>query len=119
MRFSFSPRSRAAVYAAACLVLAGVASRAMADGQPLVLDTQTGIHDGKSGLVLQNAPLSRAQMVPAQQLPAPEQLNATSGDPPIVVAPYIALPGASGAAPAGANGYGYGYGNRMRPGNRQ
>lgn len=110
-----SPRGRAAVYVASGLVFAGIASHAMADGQPLVLDTQTGIHDGKSGLVLQNAPLSRAPMVPTQQLPAPQQLNATSGDPPIVVAPYISLPGASGAAPAGANGYGY----RMRPGNRQ
>jgi hypothetical protein len=113
----FSPRCRVAVYAAAWLVLTGSASRAMADGQPLILDTQTGIHDGKSGLVLQNAPLSRAPMVTTQQLAAPEQLNATSGDPPIVVAPYIALPGASGPAPAGANGYGSGY--RMRPGNRQ
>jgi len=114
MGFSFSPRSRATAYAAAALALASITTLAMADGPPLVLDTQTGIHDGKSGLVLQNAPFSRAPMVPTQQLAAPEQLNATSGESPIVVAPYIALPGAGDATPAGGNGQGY----RMRHGNR-
>lgn len=110
-----------ALYAAACLVLAGIAPCATADGPPVVLDTQTGIHDGQSGIVLQNAPLSRAPMVPAQQLQAPTALNSTGGEPPIVVAPYIALPGGNGnsAAPAAGNGYGYGYGNRMLPRNRQ
>lgn len=71
----------------------------MADGPPVVLDTQTGIHDGQSGIVLQNAPLSRAPMVQAQQLPTPTELNATTSGSPIVVAPYIELPGENGAAP--------------------
>lgn len=96
----------------------GIASYALAQGQPLVLDSQTGIHDGQSGLVLQNAPFSRAPMVPAQQLPTPAELDSTSGQPPIVVAPYIALPGANGAAPNGAAppaGSRY----RMAPGTRQ
>lgn len=109
----FLPRLRIAVGAAMCLALAGIASRAMADGQPLVLDTQTGIHDGQSGLVLQNAPLSREPMVPMQQLPTPSQMNTTSGAPPIVVAPYIALPGSNGGAPSA------GAGNRALRSSRQ
>ena len=110
-----SPRSRVVVKAAVCFAFVGMASIAMADGPPVVLDTQTGIHDGQSGLVLQNAPLSREPMVPMQQLAAPAQLDSAgaNGQPPIVVAPYIALPGPGGAAPAAVNGY------RMRPANRQ
>lgn len=107
-------RWHVAVYTAAGFALMGIASYALADGQPLVLDTQTGIHDGQSGIVLQNAPLSQAPMVPAQQLPTLQQLDSTGGQPPIVVAPYIALPGAEGgAAPAAGSRY------RMVPGNRQ
>ncbi|MBU6487945.1 MAG: hypothetical protein KGQ57_08980 [Burkholderiales bacterium] len=90
MGFSSSPRLLTAVRTAVCLALMGIASYALAEGQPLVLDSQTGVHDGQSGLVLQNAPFSRAPMVPAQQLPTPTELDSTSGQPPIVVAPYIA-----------------------------
>jgi hypothetical protein len=108
------PRWRTVVCTVAGFALMGSASYAVADGQPLVLDTQTGIHDGQSGIVLQNAPLSRAPMVPAQQLPTLQQLDSTSGQPPIVVAPYIALPGAGdGAAPSAGSSY------RLSPGNRQ
>ncbi|CAB3714337.1 hypothetical protein [Trinickia soli] len=113
MSFSIPPLLRGVLCAAACLALAGISPYAMADGQPLVLDSQTGVHGGQSGVVLQSAPFSREPMVPAQQLPAPQQLNPTSGEPPIVVAPYIALPGANGAAPAPGNAY------RMAPANRQ
>jgi hypothetical protein len=113
MGFTLYLRSRMVIGAAASCVFAAVSPYAMADGPPVVLDTQTGIHDGQSGIVLQNAPLSRAPMVPAQQLPTPTELNATSGDQPLVVAPYIALPGANGAAPASR------YGNRMPPASRQ
>ena len=120
MGFHVLPCLRLTVRAAAYLALTGGAAHAMADGQPLelgtqtgihdgqsgvVLDTQTGIHDGKSGLVLQNAPLSRAPMVPAQQLPTLEQSDSTSGQPPIIVEPYIALPGAGAATPAAGSGY--------------
>lgn len=117
MGFLSSPRCRVAAKTAMCLAFAGIASYATADGPPVVLDTQTGIHDGQSGLVLQNAPLSREPMVPMQQLAAPAQPDpaAANGQPPIVVAPYIALPGPGGAAPATGNGYGY----RMRPANPQ
>lgn len=110
---AFHLRSRLPVGAAACLLLAAFSSQAFADGPPVVLDTQTGIHDGQSGIVLQNAPLSRAPMVPMQQLPAPTELNATSADAPIVVAPYIALPGPNGEMPASR------IRNRMAPAHRQ
>jgi hypothetical protein len=115
MGFRSSPRFRAAAHAAVCLALVGITLSAMADGPPVLLDTQTGVHDGQSGLVLQNAPLSREPMVPMQQLAAPTQVDsgAANGQPPIVVAPYIALPGPGGAAPPGVNGY------RMRPANPQ
>nr|WP_240324479.1 hypothetical protein [Trinickia diaoshuihuensis] len=84
------------------------------DGQSGVeLDTQTGIHDGQSGLVLQNAPFSRAPMVPAKRLPTLDPAEAGAEQPPIIVEPYIGLPGANGAAPAGATGY------RVAPGYRQ
>jgi hypothetical protein len=112
MRSSVLPRWRTVVWTAAGFALLSIAPYAAADGQPLVLDTQTGIHDGQSGIVLQNAPLSRAPMVPAQQLPTLQQLDSTSGQPPIVVEPYIALPGAGGAA-AGSTGYRTSRGNRQ------
>ncbi len=113
MSSSALPRWRTAVCTVAGFALMGIAFNAAADGQPLVLDTQTGIHDGQSGIVLQNAPLSSAPMVPARQLPTLQQLDSASGQPPIVVSPYIALPGAGGTAPATGTGY------RMRPGSRQ
>lgn len=128
MRFPVRLRLRTVICAAAYLALTGGASHAMAGGQPvelgtqtgihdgqsgIVLDTQTGIHDGQSGIVLQNAPLSSAPMVPARQLPTLEQSDSGSGQPPIVVAPYIALPGAQGGAPTAGAGY------RMLPGSRQ
>lgn len=113
MGFTLYLRSRMVIGAAAGCILAAVSPYALADGPPVVLDTQTGIHDGHSGIVLQNAPLSRVPMVQAQQLPTPTELNATNADSPIVVAPYIALPGANGAAPAPR------FGNRMPPAGRQ
>ena len=122
-----SSRLRSIVRATAYLVLGGVASHAMADGQPLelgtqtgihdgqsgiVLDTHTGIHDGQSGVVLSNAPLSREPMVPAQQLPTLGQPGAGSGEPPIVVEPYIALPGAGGDTPPPGSHYRKPHGKR-------
>lgn len=61
-------------------------------------DTQSGIHDGKSGIVLQNAPLSRAPIVaPAQpapmtELPSGSTMGSTA---PMVVIPYIEVPGSA------------------------
>jgi len=65
-----------------------------ADRQPLVLDTQRGISDGQSGIVLQSAPLSRAPMVQAQSPARPAEL-APDNSLPVIVAPQVQLPGAS------------------------
>lgn len=64
-------------------------------GKPLILDTQSGISDGQSGTVLQTAPLSRARIVEAQPMAAPTEL-APNSSIPIIVAPYIQLPGGGG-----------------------
>jgi hypothetical protein len=61
-------------------------------GEPLVLDSQTGIHSGVSGTVLQTGPLDPPGMVQARplatlpELPQQEQM-------PIMVSPYITYPG--------------------------
>lgn len=102
MRFRFPIRAFPAVCAAACLLLSGIAPPAMADGKPLILDTQTGINDGQSGIVLQNAPLSRKPIVEAQPMAAPVQLEESSAQPPVIVSPYIQLPGVGASAPRAA-----------------
>jgi hypothetical protein len=63
---------------------------AQAGGQPLILDTQTGIHSGAGGTVLQTGPLNGSGMVPARPLATlpevPQQDQQT-----IIVSPYIDL----------------------------
>jgi len=87
---------RVAVTAAAAALLAGAIAPVSAAGrQPLVLDTQRGISDGQPGIVLQNAPLSRAPMVNAPPVPRPAEL-APDAAPPMIVAPYVEVPGAGG-----------------------
>ncbi|CAH2895251.1 MAG: FIG00455141: hypothetical protein [uncultured Paraburkholderia sp.] len=69
--------------------------------KPVILDTQSGISDGKSGTVLQTAPLSRQPIVEAQPIATPAEL-APNSSLPIVVAPYIQLPvGGTPAQPQG------------------
>jgi len=77
-------------------LLAAAVSPALADTDrpPVVLDTQTGIHDGRSGVILQNAPLARQPIVPAQPTAALPDMT-PQAQQPIVVAPYIELPGGS------------------------
>lgn len=70
------------------VVMAWASASALA-GQPLILDTQRGISDGQSGLVLQNAPLSHEPMVQAVQ---PAGI-APDSSPPYIVAPYVEVPG--------------------------
>jgi hypothetical protein len=84
--------------AAATGVLALAQTAAYADGQPLILDTQSGISDGQKGLVLQNAPLSHEPMVEARQPAAPAGLG-TDSSQPYIVAPYIEVPGGGGSRP--------------------
>jgi hypothetical protein len=77
----------------ALLASASAANAASATGgQPLVLDTQRGISDGQSGTVLQTAPLSSARIVEAQPIATPVEL-APNSSPPLIVAPYIQVPG--------------------------
>ncbi|HEY4295189.1 MAG TPA: hypothetical protein VGM85_01840 [Paraburkholderia sp.] len=85
-----------AALAALVALAATLAPADAADRQPLVLDTQRGISDGQPGVVLQNAPLSRAPMVNAQSPARPVELAPDAAQPPIIVAPYVQLPGASG-----------------------
>jgi hypothetical protein len=60
-------------------------------GEPLTLDTQTGIHSGAGGTVLQTGPLTSHEMVQAPSLPAvpgsQDQIQ-----PIIEVTPYIGVP---------------------------
>ncbi|WP_250513378.1 hypothetical protein [Caballeronia sp. INDeC2] len=67
------------------LAAASQATFAKPGGEPLVLDTQTGIHSGVSGTVLQSGPLGGPGMVPMATLPGLPQ----EPEPPIVVSPYV------------------------------
>ncbi|WP_165092020.1 MULTISPECIES: hypothetical protein [unclassified Caballeronia] len=78
--------------AALCLVsgLAALGAFAQAGGQPLILDTQTGIHSGAGGNVLQTGPLNGSGMVPARALPTLPELP-QKDQQTIIVSPYIDL----------------------------
>jgi hypothetical protein len=72
-------------------------------GDPLILDTQTGIHDGSGGTVLQTGPLTEHRMV---------QAPSVAGAPPqeqtvIEVSPYVGMQqggGQGGTRPPGKPG---------------
>jgi len=86
---------------------------AQAGGRPLILDTQTGIHSGAGGTVLQTAPLNGSGLVPARPMATlpelPQQDQQT-----IVVSPYIELPQ---GVHSGAQGYGSSTGSQSLPPN--
>lgn len=89
-----------------CVLVAGClpfcqAAWAKPGGEPLVLDTQTGIHSGVSGTVLQTAPLGAPGMVPMATLPDPPQQE----QQPIVVSPYVQYGGETAVSPANGQGY--------------
>jgi hypothetical protein len=84
---------------AANVVLALASASAHADGQPLILDTQGGISDGQAGTVLQNAPLSSQPMVQMQQLPTLNGSGTDGSQVPIIVSPYVEVPGGGGRPP--------------------
>ncbi|TPQ44136.1 MULTISPECIES: hypothetical protein [Cupriavidus] len=84
--------------AATALLLAAASSAIAAPpstSQPLILDTQGGIHDGKSGGTgLQTAPPSRRGAAGGQPYMAPEASQPNgAAQYPIIVAPYIEVPG--------------------------
>ncbi|MDR5743173.1 hypothetical protein QCE73_08395 [Caballeronia sp. LZ029] len=83
-------RDRVARIACVCVALAAAlfgsqSTLAKPGGEPLVLDTQTGIHSGVSGTVLQSGPLGGPGMVRMATLPGLPQ----EAEPPIVVSPYV------------------------------
>jgi hypothetical protein len=81
---------RVSMCAAAVAAIVCVAQAALAKpgGEPLVLDTQTGIHSGASGTVLQTGPLTGSGMVQARPMANLPELS-PQDQPPIVVAPYV------------------------------
>lgn len=81
------------------MTMALASAGAHAAGQPLILDTQRGISDGQSGTVLQNAPLSPQPMVPMHALPTLNGTGADGSQVPIIVAPYVEVPGGGGRPP--------------------
>ncbi len=88
-----SPMIHSLKATATVMLLAAASSTAFAappaDSQPLVLDTQSGIHDGKrGGTGLQTAPLSQRGAAGSQPAMAPD-----AAQYPLVVAPYIEVPG--------------------------
>ena len=103
--------------AALCLVsgLTTLDALAQAGGQPLVLDTQTGIHSGAGGTVLQTGPLNGSGIVPARpmaELPElPQQDQQT-----IIVSPYIDL---QQGRHHGGHGYGSSTGPQPSPSNNR
>lgn len=95
---------RCAALAGAMLVFSTMPADvfAQAGGRPLILDTQTGIHSGAGGTVLQTGPLNESGMVPARPLGSLPEVP-QQGQQPVVISPYIEVqPGGY----AGAQGYG-------------
>lgn len=116
-----SVRQRVGAVATCVLALALAVSAsnasAQAGGKELILDSQSGIHGGAPGTVLQTGPITGSGMVQArpmaQLLELPQQ-NAT----PIMVAPYIEIgpPGQSVNGTSSGNGSnGRSYRARVQP----
>lgn len=73
---------------------------AQAGGRPLILDTQTGIHSGAGGTVLQTGPLSETGMVPARPLGTLPEVP-QQGQQSMVVSPYIEVQPGGYSGPQG------------------
>jgi hypothetical protein len=86
----------AGMFALSCASSGAIAA---STSKPLVLDSQNGVSDGQSGLILQTAPLSHQPMVAATPAATPTELPSEESAPPIVVAPYINLPTGGASAP--------------------
>ena len=84
----------------AAALLGSQSTFAKPGGEPLVLDTQTGIHSGVSGTVLQSGPLGGPGMVPMATLPGPPQ----EAEPLIVVSPYVEYSTGQSTVPAPPGG---------------
>jgi hypothetical protein len=73
---------------------------AQAGGRPLILDTQTGIHSGAGGTVLQTGPLNETGMVPARPLGTLPEVQ-QQGQQTLVVSPYIEVQPGGYSGPQG------------------
>ncbi|KAF1028333.1 MAG: hypothetical protein GAK40_00928 [Burkholderia plantarii] len=71
----------------ASALLTSHVTQAAQDRPPVVLDTQTGIHDGRAGTVLQTAPLAP---MPSDR-PNDRHGDSTDGQSPVIVSPYLQL----------------------------
>lgn len=83
---------------AGLLFVHALAGNAASASEPLILDTQSGIQDGKGGLMLQTAPLSREPIVEPARMRTPVE-QAPNSSIPLFVAPYINVPGWSAPQP--------------------
>src|SRR5471032_1287606 len=116
-----SPELRPVKYVATALLwlvssLTTIGVFAQAGGQPLILDTQTGIHSGAGGTVLQTAPLNGPGMVPARSMSTLQELP-QQDQQTIVVSPYIELQ--QGAHHGGQGNGGYGLSTGSQPSSSQ
>jgi hypothetical protein len=97
---AFPLRASAWLVATAISAVSAIPQPALADAdrKPVVVDTQTGIQDGQSGVVLQSRRLARAPVVSGTRVAvAPGE---AAQQPAIIVSPYIVLPaGASAPLP--------------------
>ena len=85
---------------------------AQAGGRPLILDTQSGIHSGAGGTVLQTAPLNEPGMVPAR----PAWFAARSSTTRTADNRGFAVYRGTAGGIAGAQGYGIAPGTQSQPG---
>ncbi|MGZ2745511.1 hypothetical protein [Burkholderia stagnalis] len=99
LRINVRGVSRMRAGLAGALLVHTLAGYAATASQPLILDTQRGIQDGKGGLLLQTAPLSREPIAAPATMRAPVEQTPNSSVP-VFVAPYIQVP-ALPAPPAG------------------
>ncbi|AOK53294.1 hypothetical protein DF107_35330 [Burkholderia stagnalis] len=91
LRIDVQGVSRMRAGLAGALLVHALAGYAATASQPLILDTQRGIQDGKGGLLLQTAPLSREPIVAPATMRTPVEQTPNSSVP-VFVAPYIQVP---------------------------
>ncbi|RQR48544.1 hypothetical protein DIE18_37480 [Burkholderia sp. Bp9125] len=91
LRIDVQGVSRMRAGLAGALLVHALAGYAATATQPLILDTQRGIQDGKGGLLLQTAPLEREPIVAPATMRTPVE-QAPNSSVPVFVAPYIQVP---------------------------
>jgi hypothetical protein len=103
MRGHIGKRAARSAWMLAAMLCIAQSALAKPGGEPLVLDTETGIHSGAPGTVLQTAPLNSSGMVQMDTLSGPPQQE----QPPILVSPYVEYGSGQSVAPSGNGGGSY------------